>query len=259
MDKQAQEIFDRYNPADKVTPCPEHKKELVKELSSYAQYTVNLYGLINLNEFVDIFNSQNDEKAVVDEIIPLLLPIILNSKPVQYAFYKDLLVHDTMYEKMECIEIIQSSQENKPRYIPSKEILSKHTSPLYEETNHWELVRSFIFTNFGESKETWIFYHAVYLATLYGDNARMIKDCIIANKIDFKTEKQLLQFVELLFRAKANTRIWENKGYTRKELAEMEGDFRFDKPFTFSKEKIGVNEACRCGSNKKYKKCCMKR
>jgi len=99
MNKQAQDIFERYNPVDKVTPCPENKNELVSELRFYAQKMVNLYGLININEFVDIFNSLNDEKVVVEEIFPLLLPIILGSEPRQYAFYKDLLVHYTMYEK----------------------------------------------------------------------------------------------------------------------------------------------------------------
>jgi preprotein translocase subunit SecA len=67
-----------------------------------------------------------------------------------------------------------------------------------------------------------------------------------------------------------NTRIWENNGHTPQEIFEKfeKPNLRPlpDKPFEFggsnmfdikTKQKIGRNDPCPCGSGKKYKKCCL--
>jgi hypothetical protein len=83
--KQAKQIFEKYNPVDAVTRCPNGRAPVRKLLDTYARAAVNLYGIISINDFVEIFNSQNTEKTNTDEVFTLLLPGILkNTIPLDH-------------------------------------------------------------------------------------------------------------------------------------------------------------------------------
>jgi hypothetical protein len=58
-EKQAQKIFEKYNPAEAVTRCPNGRAPVRKLLDIYAKAAVSLYGVITVKELADIFNSQN--------------------------------------------------------------------------------------------------------------------------------------------------------------------------------------------------------
>lgn len=49
------------------------------------------------------------------------------------------------------------------------------------------------------------------------------------------------------------TRLWENRGFTSKELGELS---KPNKVKVLASTKIGRNDPCHCGSGKKFKKCC---
>ena len=88
--------------------------------------------------------------------------------------------------------------------------------------------------------------------------------------VDFKSEKQVNEVMQLVMELANNTRIWENNGHTPNEIFE-----KFEKPhlrplpdkpfgldgadiFDFKTgKKVGRNDPCPCGSGKKYKKCCL--
>jgi len=91
-------------------------------------------------------------------------------------------------------------------------------------------------------------------------------------EINFKDEKEVNELLQLVMELSNNVRLWENKGYTPNEIFE-----KFEKPnqrplpdksFDFggsnvidmkSRQKIGRNDSCPCGSGKKYKKCCLEK
>ncbi|BEP30313.1 SEC-C metal-binding domain-containing protein [Helicovermis profundi] len=88
-----------------------------------------------------------------------------------------------------------------------------------------------------------------------------ILDAFIGRNISFKDMNQVNEVIRLVTDLSNNIRLWENNGYTPKEIFEK---FEMpnlkplpDKPFSVKKNKIGRNDPCPCGSGKKYKKCCL--
>ncbi|WP_370456071.1 YecA family protein [Sporosarcina sp. ANT_H38] len=81
-------------------------------------------------------------------------------------------------------------------------------------------------------------------------------------RFEFIDMKQLNEYMQAITMLSNNTRIWENRGHTPHELAQM-GRHHFmplqDTPFNvIDGGKTGRNEPCPCGSGKKHKKCCGK-
>lgn len=70
----------------------------------------------------------------------------------------------------------------------------------------------------------------------------------------FPDEQTFKELAEKVIKLMNNTREWFLKGYTSEELQKMEE--KSLRPLPQKKKKIGRNEKCPCGSNKKYKKCC---
>jgi len=88
--------------------------------------------------------------------------------------------------------------------------------------------------------------------------------------IAFESLEQVDEVIQIVRDFANNTRIWENNGYTPKEIFE-----KFEKPYlkpllkepylfnepnsenTKKKQKVGRNDPCPCGSGKKYKNCCL--
>lgn len=87
--KQAQKIFEKYNPTSGVIRCPNGRASVRKLLDTYARSAVNLYGIISMAELVEIFNRQNVEQTTSNELFALLLPLIydsfMSSMPVTFA------------------------------------------------------------------------------------------------------------------------------------------------------------------------------
>ena len=73
---------------------------------------------------------------------------------------------------------------------------------------------------------------------------------------------QLNEYVQAVTLIANTTRIWENRGYTLEELAQMSRHHLNPLPSTpfhvIDGGKVGRNDPCSCGSGKKYKKCCGK-
>ena len=61
---QSKDIFKKYNPEDTVKRCPNGKTPLRKLLDAYAIAVVNLYGVISIEDFVKLFNKQNQNKQM---------------------------------------------------------------------------------------------------------------------------------------------------------------------------------------------------
>ena len=252
-EKQAKKIFEKYNPADDVIRCPYGRAKMRKLLDLYAKAAVNLYGIIRRDEFVDIFNAYNEEQTSVEEIYTILLPNVLKDR--WYGFYKEYLVHYLVLDDFEMVEYLEYEQENKPRYIPPQNDFLLYEWEEFEDNDHWKNVRKFMFDNFGYRSLSKAFYEIKnYVIQSYRiNNVGAILD---KHSLLFADEKQVRTFFDLLILAKNNTRIWENKGYTPKELGAHKIYQQKREPVVQKTDKVGRNEPCPCGSGKKYKKCC---
>ena len=221
--KQANIIFNKYNPQDAVERCPSGRASVRKQLNTYARAAVNLYGIISIKDFVEIFNSQNTEQTNEEEVFVLLLPGIINKNKsangAEYCFYKKCIIHYWAMEDYNFGDFWLREQQNKKSYIPEKTEFLKYENENHEDKvqkKHWDKVFDFLFTECYKPEIVGLFNE--------------LKDCSqisgqfgldeIQKNYDFSldTKEQIQTFMNLLANAHNNTRMWINKGHSPEEL-----------------------------------------
>ena len=227
--KQAKQIFEKYNPIDAVTCCPNEKTAIRESLNTYAKAAVNLYGIISVKEFVEIFNSQNAKKTNTSEVFNLLLPIILKNRKLPiwrlsgYCFYKDCIVHYIAFRNFIFGDFLLNIQGDKPRFIPEKTEFLKYENKFYEDENqqsHWEKVIVFICKEWPNKNGIFSFWEE-----LKENSQRFVlmrhSELLEEYNLIFRSKKKIQPFFDLLETAHNNTRLWINKGYSPIELMKI--------------------------------------
>ena len=266
--KQAEQIYEKYNPNDAVIRCPNGKASLRKLLDAYAKAAVNLYGIIRIKDLVEIFNNQNTEQTDADEVFTLLLPGVIKGykSPAggYYCFYKDCIINYLITENFDFGDNLLQAQNDKTRFIPEKNNLLKYADEYYEEEVqrlNWSKVLEYLLEKF--DKDKWRrcieFYDDLKeCSQLIGniDYNRLLQK----HDLSFNDEKQIQKFLDLHSNAHNNTRMWINKGHTPAEIIEARKlEYQKngqDKVVIREHKKVAPNGPCPCGSGKKYKKCC---
>jgi hypothetical protein len=254
---QAKKIFQKYNPADGVVRCPKGRAKIRKLLDLYAKAAVNLYGIITRSELAEIFSSQNGEQTTAEEIYIILLPNVL--KNGWYGFYKDYIVHYAVLRDFGWVQFLERAQAGKPRYIPAKEKFLDYGWEDYDNSGRWLEVIYFMQEVFGYRKGMMDAFDEIRNYLAHNGDFNEMYSLLKNHGLVFDDVGQSRKFLELVVSAKNNTRIWENKGYTPKELYTINQKEQRSKPqeVTINKhKKPGPNEPCPCGSGRKYKKCC---
>jgi hypothetical protein len=102
-------------------------------LNNYAVAAISLYGVIEQDDFVTLFNSQNERQTNIDAMFPILLNNIYTDSG--YCFWDKYIV-DEDFEENDFEEVLQlvAERKNKPRYSPSKEDFLKYSDWDYYET-----------------------------------------------------------------------------------------------------------------------------
>lgn len=252
--EQTKAIFEKYNPADGVVRCPNGRAKMRKPLDLYAKAAVNLYGIIKLTEFVEIFNSLNEEQTTADEVYIILLPNVL--KFGWYGFYKDYIVHYFILHDFEWVEYLEREQMDKPRYIPSKDQFVLFEWEEYEDNDHWQNVRRFMYDTFGYRNDIIDGFFEIKNYIMHSDGIKELGPIMEKYDLVFNSEEQVHEFFNLIINAKNNSRMWENKGYTPYEVSKLLDSKRPQEVLIGQANKVGLNQPCPCGSGKKYKKCC---
>jgi len=253
-ENQAKKIFEKYNPVDGVVRCPNGRAKMRKPLDTYVKAAVNLYGIIRRDEFAGIFNAQNEEQTNADEVYTLLLPNVLKSG--WYGFYKDYIVHYAILRDFDWVNYLEREQADKPRYVPPKEQFLRFEWEEYADNHHWKDVRKFMWDVFGYRKGTADGFAEIKNYIMHNNGIKELGAILEKHNLVFSDDKQAQKFFELLFTAKNNTRIWENKGHTPDEIAKLLAEKHPKEIEIHRPKKVGPNQPCPCGSGKKYKKCC---
>ena len=254
---QARIIFEKHNPADAVIHCPSGRAKMRKPLNLYAKAAVNLYGIIRREEFVEIFNTQNEDQTTAEEVFNILLPNVLKDK--WYGFYEDYLVHYLVLENFDLVEYLKKEQTGKTRYLPSKEKFIKYECEDYEDTNHWRNVNMFMGDAFGYSQNTTDSFFEIKGYLKLGIGTNEIGKILEKHDIVFGDLKQAQKLFDKIMIASNNSRIWQNKGYTPDEMMKFRTVNQPKEPVFSRNKKVGPNEQCPCGSGVKYKKCCARK
>lgn len=224
-------------------------KDRADLIHNYAQAAVNLYGIITQDEFVEIFNLQNDEKTDIEEIFHVFLKhIYLNS---DYCLWEEYIVHNEFEEdNFESAKNLEILCRDKPRYVPEKsEFLCYADYDYYDFSDEMSLLSSFLFLELGvPGNKIDAVLDDLHYEFISGTS--MSEYFEVLNKYNVVVdESNLGTLVKLINDSYNSTRMWQHKGLSPYELAKLQSTPK-------RKTKISRNDPCPCGSGKKYKKCC---
>lgn len=243
----------------------------MSQVKDYIIALTNLYGIVHKDKVVEIYNAQNEDKTSVKEVEKYLG---LEELEKSFVYEEDdYFVHETIAVFDE-FDLVLNQKGDKPYYIPQKEELLKYADMDYfERTKEYEALVSFVSKNFTNEdvQRADEICEDIELDCRSEIHIQAIFDNLERMKIQFKDEKQLKELTQLIMNISNNVRIWTNNGYTPNELFNKYEKPNLkplpDKPFDFNDtnvfdfktgNKVGRNDQCPCGSEKKYKKCCGK-
>jgi hypothetical protein len=219
------------------------------------------YGALSIWEIVELLESYTKEKLDIHAY----LEVIYNGNPIN----KGIAVNEDGFSNIRVFDHSRVKQEHQmrksvPFYPFTKEQLLKAGEPGFVDRNssYVQLV-NFITKNYkiNRVEADSIVEECVY-ATRIDDNPNHIMQ-YLADRFEFDSLEDIKALMDKVVYFMNNTRKWSLKGHTSTELGNQERKSMLPLPQTMSSqshnesdEKIGRNEPCPCGSNKKYKKCC---
>lgn len=226
-------------------------------LDRYALAATNLYGVISQDDFLTLFNRQNEEEIGVDEVFSALIRFIAVDAP--YCFWKDYLVSDDFAENdFSDVPDLISRIGDKPRYIPEKQELLRYADPDYfERTEAVKRLKQYLMEKLHQDNDqAEDIVEEVHYACMVETKTQDIFRIFQEYRVKFN-ERQFAELAQLVTRVSNSTRLWSNNGHTPNEMFNL---FERNKLMPFPGQtklrKIGRNEPCPCGSGKKYKRCC---
>ena len=232
-------------------------KEFADLVNDYAIAAVNLYGVITQDDFVELFNSQNDRKTDIDEMFGILIRYVYMD--YGYVFWEEYIVSDEFEEDdYKDVELYAKIAASKPRFLPGREEFLKRSDWNYvEQTPQLHKLRAYISRSIAEDEaQADEFVKKFYFFTIREAKPQEYIDTIEEHGILLSADR-IKVLMSLIYDLSNNVRTWLNNGHTAKELAAKAGEHLtppVNEPVRVIK--IGRNEPCPCGSGKKYKKCC---
>lgn len=252
----------------------------------YALACTNLYSIIELDQFIQIINTQTVLCTDREEVVGWCL-MRYTFRGCEMYFFQDGYVMSDFYGdnilgvKSDYHELL-ALQKDKPYYIPEKTELIKYVDNIYiDENKSFQDMLRFMKKRMKLADMDANDYSAdIQLQIRNGSMPKDIVNECTRIGITFADQKQFEEFMQLLMVMFNNTRIPENRGYTPNEIRNMmpvmdgisdeviknRGIMGFNSeinnnviPFPGNKTsqpKIYPNDPCPCGSGKKYKKCC---
>ena len=105
-------------------------------ISNYASASVCLYGVISVDEFVDVFNHYEDTPTTPEEVLFVIKQFSVKDE-VEYTIAGNIISGYEFQPQFEYyeenVDSIRSAQIGKPRYLPSKEEFIKYADMDYLE------------------------------------------------------------------------------------------------------------------------------
>lgn len=244
----------------------------MSQLTQYIIALSNLYGIVHKDKVVEIYNSQNEDQISSNEVDKIFANPPEDLSDAFVLTNNDYFVMETIIENAE-FDLMLRKKADKPYYVPEKDELLRYVDDTYfEKSKQYKALLTYLQRNFfkpGDEKAEWL-AEDIQGMCQFGVDLQTIFDSFNNMKISFKDMNQTNEVVQLIMELSNNTRIWENNGHTPNEIHEKYEKPNLkplpDKPFDFnatnvidmrSRKKIGRNDPCPCGSEKKYKKCCL--
>lgn len=241
------------------TGFPEEKR-FRDLLNSYAVAAVSLYGTISQDDFVALFNGQNDRQTNIDEMFSILLDYVYMD--VGYCFWDEYIVDsDFEDDDFQGVPRLLAKRKGKPRYNPPRDEFLKYSDwNYYEITLQAAALKSHLSKLISDPNSVLDILDEIH--DLCAAEAKMQEyfDLLDSAGVVFDGKEQAGETMRLIVDVQNNTRLWSNYGHTPSELfaAGKSGLLPFPSNQPSRIRKTGRNEPCPCCSSKKYKHCCGK-
>lgn len=187
----------------------------------YLESFRNLYGLVEVEFLINIFNEQNSdlEKLSLYELL-YIVKTYLNDSDISYDVQGQYIVSKELLLKENGVDDIIELRKGKKFYKPSKDIVLKYKNPMYfhKTMDHINL-KSFIDRFSKDPRLGLDLVGAVCLGTNSTHmNLEYILKILKSRTIQLVEEKDIKELMNLYKKVEMNTRKWGNKGCTDKEL-----------------------------------------
>lgn len=230
-------------------------------LTNYIISTTNFYGVVTPEIILNIYNQQNEEPVSEEEVRDYLTHP--PKKLAEYYVYVEggLFVHDSLFVGEDTLVRLIEAKNGKPYYIPEKEELQNYLDPNYIEKNEeYERLVSYFqshFPNLEDSRIEEICENFVFALKDQELNFGFIVYQLQDAGISLTAAEDFETIVKLVSDLGLNVRLWENNGFTRKELFETQiASLLHTEAYQLNRD---ADAPCHCGSGELYKDCCMEK
>jgi len=193
------------------------------QLTKYVVALTNLYGIVDKDKIVEIYNSQNEEQISTEDVEKFTIKPLKDVIAFEYVcVHKGYFVHE-MILYFDEFDMLLREKAGKPYYVPNKEKLLKYTDEFYFEKNEqFETLVHYMKDEFfdGDLKEAEEYCAEIQLICQDGFDPKTIISDFERMDIVFENPEQANEVMLLVRDLANNTRICENNGYTPMELFE---------------------------------------
>ena len=258
--------------------------EAIVKISHYLAAAVNLYGVINHEEFLDFYHYYEEDKITREDVLTVvdIIQDIIDRENIDYELHDDLIVHVSISpseapEEMKDLvvheKILELQNETLERYFPPAQEVLNYCTSLYINPNHGiNRLSKFIIRNrlfqpkkVDDNYTTLDFFLSEFSLVIKNGFPIETYPVILGNMLPqlHNLKHRLQEELEDIFIDIFNElRMWSIKAFNLNELDPEQPcdcpscNLQHVKVEQRIVEKIGRNEPCPCGNGKKYKKCC---
>ncbi len=230
----------------------------------YMKALVNLYGICDFDQLLAVFNQYETPELTTEEALNVLFCKLTFQGNVQS--FGPLLVSDALLIESEAeVLALRELHEEQDYYMPTKEEIRLLGMDEGEWTPQLMQVQKFIQENIcPDAKMAREITHEMGMAFTYKYQPKLAFMSLESRGIEMESYNVGQALMILLMDAHNHARTWELKGFRAVDLEQQQVNSTdvTSKSIVvpminpIKSTKIGRNEPCPCGSQKKYKKCC---
>jgi len=199
-----------------------------KELTiDYIISLTNLYGLVHKNKVIEIYNLQNEERIDEEFIYSTIKGYLNDLRANSVEVHGDYFVSKLIME-IDFFEDQLNQRRGKPFYIPGQEELLKYREEGYFEiTREYTELMKYVSDHFfsGNQSVADMLCREIHGICQFEFDLHIVFDLLKAKNISFNDVIEVNEFTSHVFNLVNITRIWENNGYTPKEMSYEFGKF----------------------------------
>jgi hypothetical protein len=218
-----------------MTQKNNQKPNRLIEIGKYIFSAVYLYGVIELSDFVFVFNHYEDDQITKEEALSLI-EVLLYYNVTNLQFKHNILANGFFnfkdHRSFNKAKEILSIQKHKPRFLPSKNEFLKYEDEEYVEPMKPLIdLEKFITGNqlveIEEAEDIRFDVLELHDQTVSGSKISEYFSYVDKRGYKFHDEFEMQLFIGLVTHVQNNTRLYENCGYTPNELLEYSKKGRF--------------------------------